>query len=105
LNRIRIYDAESFEDLFVGQQIRVFQLPDTKVCVGKYGGKFYAFEYLCPHQKHPLKTSKITSFGEVVCPLHEYRFSLEDGREVNNKCEHLKCYKLYINDKGVYLSL
>jgi len=87
----------------MNKQVRVFQLNDRKYCIAKYKDEFFAFEYLCPHQKHPLTQAQVTGFGEVVCPLHEYRFSLQYGLEANNKCTALKTYKLHINPDGVYL--
>lgn len=47
----------------------------------------------------------ITEFGEVVCPLHEFRFSLDLGEEANNKCALLKRYTLYLKPEGVYLGI
>jgi len=103
LGSIRIYDAEKFPDLFIDKQVRVFQLPDFKICIAQYKDDYYAFDYLCPHQKHPLTTANITAFGEVVCPLHEYRFSLSHGGEANNKCQALNRFKLHLSAEGVYL--
>ena len=105
MKKIRIYDSDKFPDLFENQQVRVFQLPDLKVCIAKFRGDYFAFEYLCPHQKHPLKDAMITEFGEVVCPLHEFRFSLDLGEEANNKCALLKRYTLYLKPEGVYLEI
>ena len=99
----KIYDTEKFPDLFSEKQVRVFQIQGDKYCVAKHGEQYFAFEYLCPHQKQPLTTAKITSFGEVVCPLHEYRFSLQFGNEANHKCNALKTYKLHMKPEGVYL--
>lgn len=101
---LRLYDTEKFPDLFAEKQVRVFQLPNFKVCIALYNGEYYAFSHLCPHQKHPLASANITAFGEVVCPLHEYRFSLSVGNEANNKCQALTRYKLHLNAEGVYLS-
>ncbi len=102
---VRIYDTNGFDQLFRDKSIRVFRVDDTKVCIAQYEGSFFAFEFLCPHQKHPLKDAKVTAFGEVVCPLHEYRFSLEYGSESNHKCGPLKRFKLHIKSDGVYLEL
>lgn len=102
---VRIYDTNGFDQLFQEKSIRVFRVDDTKVCIAQYKDGFFAFEFLCPHQKHPLKDAKVTAFGEVVCPLHEYRFSLEFGNESNHKCNPLKRFKLHIKSDGVYLEL
>lgn len=103
LNRTRIYDHDKFPDLFTDRQVRVFQLKDKKICIAKFKEEYFAFEQLCPHQKHPLNESVVTPFGEVVCPLHEYRFSLMYGEEAYDKCRPLKRYELFMNPEGVYL--
>lgn len=76
-----------------------------KVCIASFNGNYFAFEYLCPHQKEPLKNAKITPYGEVVCPLHEYRFSLSLGNESKNRCSALNLFKLYIKGDSVYLEI
>ena len=105
MDSIRIYDSEQFPELFVEKQQRVFKLGDLKVIIAKHNGVYQAFEHLCPHQRHPLKDSIMTAFGEVVCPLHEYRFSLKTGEEAHQKCKALKRYPLEIKAGGVYLSV
>lgn len=100
---IKIYDRESFPDLFGDKQIRVIQVNEVKVCIASFNGQYFAFEYLCPHQKEALKNAKLTAFGEVVCPLHEYRFSLTLGNESKNRCRALNLYKLHIKGDSVYL--
>ena len=74
------------------------------------GGKtaqsvFFAFEHLCPHQMHPLSEAQITAFGEVVCPLHAYRFHLQTGSEANQKCRDLKTFEVEIRQEGVFINL
>lgn len=33
----------------------------------------------CPHNGESLSRGRLNPFGEVVCPLHGYRFRLIDG--------------------------
>lgn len=102
---VRIYDNKTFPDLFAKKQIRVFNVNNAKVCIAQHKGQYFAFDYLCPHQKEPLRNANITPFGEVVCPLHEYRFSLKHGNESSNKCGALRRYELFLEADGVYLNL
>lgn len=39
----------------------------------------HAFKNKCPHQNKPLNDCKIKN-GHVVCPFHQYHFSIETGR-------------------------
>jgi nitrite reductase/ring-hydroxylating ferredoxin subunit len=105
LGLVKIDNKEGFSRLFENKQKRIFRIGEAKIIIAYFKNEYYAFDYLCPHQKHPLKDAKVTAFGEVVCPLHEYRFSLEYGSESNHKCGPLKRFKLHIKSDGVYLEL
>ena len=68
---VRIYDRNRFDKLFQEKSIRGFRVSEneSKICIAYDKRKYIDFDYPCPHQKHPLKEEKITSFTEVVCPL------------------------------------
>lgn len=42
-------------------------------------GNYYAFKNKCPHQKKSLEGCTINN-GNIICPFHQYQFSLENGR-------------------------
>ena len=50
-----------------------------RVAVFRHGGEFVALSGRCPHANGPLGLGWIEE-GEVVCPLHHWRFRLADGR-------------------------
>ncbi|MFY2790863.1 Rieske (2Fe-2S) protein [Rhodococcus sp. MALMAid1271] len=52
-----------------GKQIAVFLLSD---------GSVRAMDAVCPHKGGPLADGQIDG-AIVVCPLHQYTFSLDDG--------------------------
>ncbi|MBY4402416.1 2Fe-2S ferredoxin [Rhodococcus sp. 06-1477-1B] len=52
-----------------GQQVAVFLLSD---------GSVRAMDAVCPHRGGPLADGQIDG-SVVVCPLHQYAFSLDDG--------------------------
>lgn len=56
-----------------GQQIAVFRLRD---------GTLRAMQALCPHAGGPLADGQADAV-KVVCPLHNYLFSLTDGSCLN----------------------
>lgn len=59
----------------------------------------------CPHRNEYLHKGSVNSYNEIICPLHQYRFSLEDGQEANNRCGHLKVFPIKINKDGVFAHL
>ena len=52
-----------------GKQVAVFLLAD---------GSVRAMDAVCPHKGGPLADGQIDG-SVVVCPLHQYAFSLDDG--------------------------
>ena len=50
-----------------------------RVAVFRTGGGVVALSGRCPHANGPLGLGWIEE-GEVVCPLHQWRFRLADGR-------------------------
>ncbi len=52
-----------------GKQVAVFLLSD---------GSVRAMDAVCPHRGGPLADGQIDG-SVVVCPLHQYAFSLDDG--------------------------
>ena len=59
----------------------------------------------CPHMHEPLHKGTLNSYGEVICPLHHYRFDLTTGKETNNRCNHLRIYPIQVNETGVFLEI
>ncbi len=67
--------------LVAGRRIAIFRLR---------GGMVYAMDNACPHRGGPLADGLVgtdCAFGVevVVCPLHALRFSLRDGRGLDNE--------------------
>ena len=106
MSAIKVFQSkEQLESAFSDKTIRVIRIGDRKVCLAKHGQSFFCFEHLCPHQMHPLSEGQITAFGEIVCPLHEYRYNLKTGTEASQRCRDLKTFKVDINDEGVFINL
>ena len=68
---------------FEGQDVIVMQLPD---------GRLRAVSGACTHLGAPLETGAVID-GEIRCPWHHARFSLEDGQAVGGPAlESLGCF-------------
>ena len=106
MSRVKVFqNEEQLKKAFSEKNIRVIRIGEKKVCLAMHGQTFFCFEHLCPHQMHPLDEGKITEFGEIVCPLHEYRYNLKTGTEASQRCRDLKTFKVDINDEGVFINL
>ena len=106
MKAIKVFESrQSLDKIFEKRQICRLRIGETKLCIGKYKSDYFAFALLCPHQQEPLDLAQITSFGEIVCPLHQYRFHISTGNEANAQCQDLKTYPLEINEHGDFIYL
>ena len=67
---------------------REFRLDYHRLLLVQLGEKRYILEAQCPHQEHPLSEAWIGD-GVIECPLHGYRFKLDDGELVH--CTEEEC--------------
>lgn len=79
---------------------RTFRVGDVSIAVFRTrNGRFYATQAHCPHKQGPLADG-MTGDGQVVCPLHSYKFCLYTGEAVGNSCAALKTYPVFIDEAG-----
>lgn len=64
-----------------------------------------AFAAGCPHAGAPLIEGTLNARGEVVCPLHHYRFRLDNGYNSSGEGYRLKTYPVEEREDGLYLGL
>ena len=93
------------ENAFLERSIRRLRIGNKVFILIKYKDHFHLVAGLCPHQKQPLDSGSLNAFGEIICPLHFYRFNLKSGREANNLCSDLEVYPLEINTSGVFTKI
>jgi 3-phenylpropionate/trans-cinnamate dioxygenase ferredoxin subunit len=60
--------------------IGVVEINDKKICVAKFKNEWRAFAYNCPHAGGIMAEGYIDLSGNIVCPVHSYKFSLKNGR-------------------------
>lgn len=58
--------------------------------------ELFIFERNCPHQHASLLEARFNNYEEIICPLHEYRFHLKNGKEAQQRCRELKTYPVRI---------
>jgi nitrite reductase/ring-hydroxylating ferredoxin subunit len=76
-----------------------------KICVGKFEEKIFAFAFSCPHAGGVMADGYIDAMGNVVCPLHRYKFSMENGRNVSGEGYFLKTYPVEEREDGWWVEV
>lgn len=78
-----------------GRQIAVYLLSD---------GTVRATDAMCPHRSGPLADGQIDT-TVVVCPLHQYAFSLETGACATPGIGSVRTYPAHVSDGRIHLTL
>jgi 3-phenylpropionate/trans-cinnamate dioxygenase ferredoxin subunit len=90
---------------FAENNIAVVDCNGKQICIGNYNEKLFAFAYKCPHASGILAKGTIDPLGNVVCPLHRYKFSMENGRNTSGEGYFLKTYPLETREDGIYAGM
>ena len=98
--------AESEAELtFNHCDIAVAHANDKMICIGRFEGKLYAFAYKCPHASGIMADGYVDAVGNVVCPSHRYKFSLQNGRNVSGEGYYLKHWPVEVREDGVFVKI
>lgn len=71
------------------------------VCLILHKDKLSACAAQCPHAGGTMAGGYVDGKGNIVCPLHGYRFSVANGR--SSEGYFLKIYKVEERADGVYV--
>lgn len=74
-----------------------------KITLARVGSDIYACAYKCPHASGILADGFIDATGNVVCPLHRYKFNLTNGRNVSGEGYYLKVYAIEEREAGLFV--
>jgi 3-phenylpropionate/trans-cinnamate dioxygenase ferredoxin subunit len=75
------------------------------ICLAKYEDQLFAFAQKCPHASGLLSQGFIDPLGNVVCPLHRYKYALKNGRNVSGEGYYLKHWPIEMREDGIYVGL
>lgn len=98
--------ADSVEEIeFEQNGITEVMADDKRICIAKHQDQLYAFANKCPHASGHLIDGYIDPLGNVVCPLHRYKFCMKNGRNVSGEGYYLKHWPVEKREDGVYVGL
>ena len=102
------YDWHKIADVkeeisFASNGIAVMEAAGKKFCVSQLDGELYAFAFKCPHASGFLADGWLDPLGNLVCPLHRYRYNIKNGRNTSGEGYHLPVYPVEHRENGVYV--
>lgn len=75
------------------------------MCIAKHNDKVFAFARKCPHAGGWMSEGFIDAMGNIVCPLHRYKFDMKNGRNVTGEGYYLKNWPVEVREDGVYVGI
>lgn len=85
--------------------ITVHEVNGKQLCFTRYQGQLYAFAQKCPHAGGLMSEGYVDERGNVVCPLHRYRFNVKNGYNSSGEGFYLKTYPVEQREDGVYVGM
>ncbi len=104
LNWIKVAEAEAEID-FGSNNIAEVMAGERRICIGKYQGELFAFSNKCPHASGLFVNGYIDALGNVVCPVHRYKFCMRNGRNITGEGYFLNYWAVQVRDNGIYVGL
>lgn len=96
--------ADHIDELhFAKNNIAVTEANGKKICIAKFKEAFFAFAYKCPHAGGILADGFIDALGNVVCPLHRYKYAIKNGSNVSGEGYYLKHWPVELKEDGVFV--
>ncbi|WP_038006605.1 Rieske (2Fe-2S) protein [Terrimonas ferruginea] len=90
---------------FATNRIAVVKVKGKTFCIGRHGEELFAFAYKCPHAGGIMADGYIDAMGQVVCPLHRYKFDMRTGRNTSGEGYFLKRWKVEWREDGVFVEM
>ena len=87
------------------RKIKKLQAGNARIALLRIGDTVHAFDARCPHRGADLSQANINGAGEIICPLHQYRFALKTGDVRAGYCAALPVYRNEISETGLLIHL
>ena len=102
LNWIKVADHIA-EIAFGDNNIAEINADGKTICIAKWDNNLFAFAAKCPHASGQFIQGNIDPLGNVVCPLHRYKFCMKNGRNVSGEGYYLKHWPVEVREDGIYV--
>ena len=98
--------AETIEELnFNKEGLTSLEIGGKQVCLVNYNNEIGACTAKCPHAGANMSDGYIDALGNIVCPLHRYKFSIKNGRNTSGEGYFLKRYIIEVRIDGVFVRI
>jgi nitrite reductase/ring-hydroxylating ferredoxin subunit len=100
----KVFNSET-EIRLAENGIGTVELNEKTIGITKFEGQWYAFTNSCPHAGAPLSEGCIDTKGNIICPFHNYKFNIKNGRMANMDGYILKTYPVENGPEGFFIGI
>src|SRR5215213_1641001 len=98
--------ADSLEEIPFGENHLVqTDVSGKMVCLSRKSDQLFACVAKCPHAGGRLADGYIDATNNIVCPLHRYKFNLQNGRNTSGEGYFLKTFPVETTPDGVFIGI
>ena len=98
--------ADAVEQInFDSNNITEVEAGGKRICIARHNNELFAFAYKCPHAGGYFTDGYLDALGNVICPVHRYKFCMKNGRNVSGEGYYLKHWPVEIKEDGVFVGL
>ena len=98
--------SDSIKELSLSKEGLIkIEVDSKQICIAYYKNNLFSFLDKCPHAGGNLSCGYIDSVGNIVCPLHGYKFSLQNGRNITGEGYFLKTFPVEIRSGAVFIGI
>lgn len=90
---------------FAKNDIAVAEVKGKRICIGRFSDLLFGFSYKCPHAGGIMADGYIDLSGNIVCPVHRYKFNIKNGRNVTGEGYYLKNWPIEIRKDGIFIGM
>ena len=90
---------------FKANGLAEIEINGKTICLAKNHDQLFACTQKCPHAGALLADGHLDAFGNLVCPLNKYKFSLKNGRNISGEGYYLKTYAIEEREDGVFICI
>lgn len=99
----KIAGSESELNFPINNLLQV-EVAGKKICIAR-AKELYACTAKCPHAGGIIADGTVDQAGIVTCPLHRYKFSLQNGRNTSGEGYYLKTYPVKNTGEGIFIGI
>lgn len=98
--------AEDISEInFSANKLALLEVAGKTITIGRHKNLVFACAQKCPHAGGILADGYIDVVGNLVCPIHRYKFNPQNGRNISGEGYYLKTFAVELRENGVFVNI